>query len=167
MQWRPSARWLLNFSTFYGNEQPTDSAVRRRYFHDFYLTCAASARLSVLALFDIGTQQARRAGRGNDTWQTGTLGLRYRLSPRPGFPAWTTALRGEYYYVVRDVGPLGNAPDFFVRGGSLNFDYAPTRRVLVRLEGKVLNARNPLFATAERPTARTYGNLMGTVALSL
>ncbi|WP_354583694.1 porin [Hymenobacter sp. UYCo722] len=167
VQWRPSARWLLNSSTFYGNEQPTDSVRRRRYFHDFYLTYAANTRLSVLALFDIGTQQARRTAFGNDTWHTGALVLRYRLGARPGGP-FTAALRGEYYYakngvVVRDAGPLASAPDYFVRGGSLNFDYAPSRRLLVRLEGKVLNARNPLFTN----TARTYGNLTGTIALSL
>ncbi|OGX89268.1 hypothetical protein BEN47_07675 [Hymenobacter lapidarius] len=171
VQWRPSARWLLNSSTFYGNEQPTNSAARRRYFHDFYLTYAATSRLSVLALFDIGTQQARSAGQDHDSWHTGALVLRYRLGRQPGSP-FTAALRGEYYFakngvVVRDAGPPASEPDFFVRGGSLNLDYAPTRRVLVRLEGKVLNSRNSLYDAAEQPSARTYGNLTGTIALSL
>ncbi|OGX85101.1 porin [Hymenobacter glacialis] len=171
VQWRPSARWLLNSSTFYGNEQPTDSGKLRRYFHDFYLTYTATARLSVLALFDIGTQQARRAGQGHDSWHTGALILRYRLGRQPGSP-FTAALRGEYYFakngvVVRDAGPEAAEPDFFVRGGSLNFDYAPSRRVLVRLEGKVLNGRNSLYFPAKQSSARTYGNLTGTIALSL
>ncbi|MDJ0366492.1 porin [Hymenobacter sp. H14-R3] len=171
VQWRPSARWLFNSSTFLGNEQPTDSVRRQRFFHDFYLTYAASSRLSVLALFDVGTQQARRAARGADTWHTGALLVRYRFSPLPR-NRWTAALRAEYYYakngvVVRDAGPRASAPDYFVRGGSLNVDYAPARRLLVRLEGKVLNARNPLFDSPNQAPARTYGNLTGTVALSL
>jgi hypothetical protein len=42
IQWKPSAKLLINSSTFYGNEQPQDSLKRRRYFHDFYVTYAAT-----------------------------------------------------------------------------------------------------------------------------
>ncbi len=40
-------------------------------------------------------------------------------------------------------------------------------RVLMRLESKVLNGRNPLFAPAARPLAHTYASLTGIVARSL
>ena len=57
-------------------------------------------------------------------------------------------------------------PAFFVRGGSLNLDYAPSRHVLVRLEGKLLNSRNARFVSDRGPNATKYGNLTGTVAFS-
>lgn len=53
-----------------------------------------------------------------------------------------------------------------MRGGSLNFDYAPSRRVLVRLEGKYLNSRNARFPNDSGLPTTNYGNLTGTVAFS-
>jgi hypothetical protein len=166
VQWRPSAKWLLNSSTFYGNEQPQDSIRRLRYFHDLYVTYTPNARVSVLALFDIGWQERARPGQPDTPWHTAQLVLRYHLGPR-----WTTALRGEYYYaqygvVVRYLAPTPAQRDFFVRGASLNFDYAPSAHVLVRLEGKFLNSQNTRFPTTDATPARNYGNLTSTVALS-
>ena len=166
VQWRPSAKWLVNSSTFYGNEQPQDSARRRRYFHDLYATYSPNARWSVLALFDIGWQDRPRSGAPATPWHTAALIARRRLSAR-----WTLAARAEYYYarygvVVRFLTPTPAQRDFFVRGGSLNLDYAPSPHVLVRLEGKLLNSKNARFLSDGAPNATNYGNLTSTVALS-
>jgi len=166
VQWRPTSKLLFNYSTFFGNEQPQDSVRRQRYFHDFYVTYAATSRLSALLLFDIGKQQRRRSFADDDTWHTGAAIVRYQLAPQ-----WFAALRGEYYYarngvVVRELGPTPNDPDFFVRGGSLNVDYRPNKHASLRLEGKVLNARNAIFFKTNGQLVHTYGNLTSTVALS-
>ena len=165
LQWHINDRLLFNYSTFFGNEQPQDSVKRYRYFHDFYLTYAATSRLQTLFWFDVGTQQRRRTPK-DDTWHTAAVIVRYRLAPQ-----WFVAARGEYYYardgvVVRDISPTPNAPDFFTRGASLNFDYRPGPHLAVRLEGKFLNARNPIFADANGSAGRNYGNLTSTIALS-
>ena len=166
VQWRPSSKWLLNSSTFYGKEQPQDSAQRPRVFHDFYATYSPNARWSVLALFDIGWQQRRRPGAPATPWHTAALIARRRLDAH-----WLVAARAEYYYaqygvVVRFLNPTAAQRDFFVRGGSLNLDYAPNQHVLVRLEGKYLNSRNARFLSDSRPPASNYANLTGTVAFS-
>ncbi len=167
VQWRPSSKWLVNSSTFFGNEQPQDSARRYRYFHDLYAVYTPNARWSVLALFDLGYQQRGRPGTPATPWHTAQLVLRRHLSAR-----YTLALRGEYYYaqygvVVRFLDPTPAQRDFFVRGASLNLDYAPSRQVLVRLEGKFLNSQNARFPTdGGGSQARNYGNLTSTVALS-
>ena len=166
VQWRPSSKWLINSSTFYGNEQPQDSARQARFFHDLYATYSPNARWSVLALFDVGWQQRRRTGAPATPWHTAALIARRRLAPH-----WTVAARAEYYYakygvVVRFLNPTPAQRDFFVRGGSLNVDYAPSQRVLVRLEGKYLNSRNARFPNDSGPLATNYANLTGTVALS-
>ena len=170
IQWKPTAKLLINSSTFAGNEQPTDSVRRHRYFHDFYVSYAATDKLSLALVFDVGKQQAARpAGDGGnkyDTWHAGSAFLRYKLAEK-----WTTALRGEYFKAERGViinsfAPAVGSPNAFVRGGSLNFDYAPSGNVLVRLEGRVLNAKNNIFTEAGGRSRNTYGNLTTSVAIS-
>ncbi|GAA3959411.1 porin [Hymenobacter antarcticus] len=162
VQWKPAAKWVLNSSTFVGNEQPQDSARRRRYFHDFYASYAATSRLSLAVVFDIGQQQA--PGRAADTWHTGAAFVRYAFAER-----WTAAARAEYYsadhgVIIAALAPAAATPNVLVRGASLNLDYAPARQVLVRLEGRVLRAGQPLFADAAALPTRTYGN--GTASVS-
>lgn len=165
IQWKPTAKLLLNSSTFFGNEQPQDSARRYRYFHDFYLTYTATDRLTLALVFDIG-QQRRVPTSGTDTWHTGAAFLRYKLNEQ-----WAAAARAEYYYADRGViiaafAPAATDPNFLVRGASLNLDYAPTAHVLARIEGRVLNSPQSRFTDAATHPARTYGNLTTSVAFS-
>ena len=162
VQWKPSAKWLLNSSIFVGNEQPQDSVRRRRSFHDFYASYAATSRLSLAVVLDIGQQQA--PGRAADTWHAGSAFVRYAFAGR-----WTAAARAEYYSANHGViiiapAPAAAAPNVLVRGASLNLDYAPARQVLVRLEGRVLRAGQPLFADAAALPVRTYGNTTASVS---
>ena len=162
VQWKPSAKWLLNSSTFVGNEQPQDSARRRRYFHDFYASYAATSRLNLAVVFDIGQQQA--PGRPADTWHAGSAFVRYAFAKQ-----WTAAARAEYYsaehgVIITALAPAAANANVLVRGASLNLDYAPARQVLVRLEGRVLQAGQPLFADAASLPVRTYGNTTASVS---
>ncbi|UOQ98350.1 porin [Hymenobacter sp. 5317J-9] len=170
IQWKPSGKILVNSSTFYGQEQPQDSVRRRRYFHDFYVSYAATTRLSLALVFDVGKQQAARPAGDNgekyDTWHTGAVFVRYKLADK-----WTTALRGEYYNAERGViigsfAPAVGSPNAFIRGGSINLDYAPTGNVLVRVEGRVLNAKDNIFLEAGGRSRDTYGNVTSSVAIS-
>ncbi|SNC77573.1 Putative beta-barrel porin-2, OmpL-like. bbp2 [Hymenobacter gelipurpurascens] len=170
IQWKPTDKLLLNSSTFYGQEQPQDSTGRRRYFHDFYVSYAATDRLSLALVFDVGKQQAPRpansTGEKYDTWHAGSAFVRYQLADK-----WTTALRGEYYQAERGViinsyTPAVDAPNAIIRGGSLGLDYAPTDNVLVRLEGWVLNAGDKVFGEDGGAARSTYANLTSSVAIS-
>ncbi|GAB2943655.1 porin [Hymenobacter coalescens] len=165
LQWKPTAKLTLNSSTFYGNEQPRDSVRRRRYFHNLYASYAATERLSVAAVFDLGQQQGARRGRA-DTWHTGAAFVRYQFTPK-----WAAVARGEYYHagrgvVIRSPSPAPTDAAFRVRGASLNLDYAPSAHVLVRVEGRALRSPERPFRTdAGRPSA-SYANVTGSVALS-
>jgi hypothetical protein len=164
IQWKPTDKLLINSSTFYGNEQPTDSLVRRRYFHDFYLTYAATERLNLALVFDVGKQQS--AGRhGYDTWHAGSAFVKYKLADK-----FSTTLRGEYYYADRGVLISSSMPtrldaDFRTAGGSLNLDYLPTANVAFRVEGRYLRSKDALFLHDTGPS-RNYGNVTTSVALS-
>ncbi|MCC3160519.1 porin [Hymenobacter sp. 15J16-1T3B] len=166
LQWKPTAKLLINSSTFYGNEQPQDSARRRRYFHDFYFSYAATDKLSLAAVFDVGAQQRGAGRRGADTWHAGAALLRYQLTEH-----WAACARYEYYraqrgVVIRSFAPAPADADFNVGGASLNLDYAPAAHVLVRVEGRALRSRQQPFRTdAGAPTAR-YANVTSSVALS-
>lgn len=170
IQWKPTAKLLVNSSTFYGQEQPGDTIGRRRYFHDFYVSYAATDRFSMALVFDVGKQQAHRladvSGEKYDTWHTGAAFARYKLADK-----WTTALRGEYYKAERGViigsyAPAVGDPNAFIRGGSLGLDYAPSGNVLVRVEGRVLNAKDKVFVESNGNTRNTYSNLTSSIAIS-
>ena len=164
IQWKPTDKLLINSSTFVGNEQPRDSARRTRYFHDFYVTYAATDRFSLALVFDVGKQRA--AGSGTDTWHTSAAFARYKLSDQ-----WAATARAEYFYadhgvIIASMAPAATDPNFLVRGASLNLDYAPTAHVLARIEGRVLNSPDRQFSDAAQQPARTYGNLTTSVAFS-
>jgi hypothetical protein len=165
IQWKPTDKILLNSSTFYGNEQPQDSMVRRRYFHDFYITYAASQRLSLALVFDVGKQQSAQH-QGYDTWHAASAFVKCKLADK-----LSTTLRGEYYYaergvLIRSIMPRALDTDFRVAGGSLNLDYAPASNVVFRVEGRYLNGRRGVFARADNADNRSYGNVTTSLALS-
>ncbi|HEX8657804.1 MAG TPA: porin [Hymenobacter sp.] len=165
IQWKPSTKLLINSSTFFGDEQPTGSATRRRYFHNFYLTYAFTERLSTAAVFDVGKQETFEYGR-HDTWHTAAAFVRYRLAEK-----WYATGRAEYYYanhgvIINTISPSLYDADFKVGGGSLNLDYAPATNVLLRLEGRYLRGQAPVFSRPDNATANSYGNLTSSLAIS-
>ncbi|TGE29183.1 porin [Hymenobacter metallicola] len=166
LQWKPTDKLLLNSSTFFGNEQPQDSVRRRRYFHDFYLSYAPTTQLSLALVFDVGKQENEQGAGRADTWHTGAALVRYKLAEK-----WSATARAEYYRADRGViinssmPRMGDAA-FKVHGASLTLDYAPARNVLFRVEGRVLQAPNPIFPRPDGTPAPSYGNLTSSIALA-
>ncbi len=164
IQWKPTDKLLINSSTFYGNEQPQDSLKRRRYFHDFYLTYAATDRLNLAVVFDVGKQQSEGRS-GYDTWHTGSAFVKYKLAEK-----FSTTLRGEYYnadrgVIISSIMPSRTDMRFLAGGTSLNLDYLPTANVAFRVEGRYLRAQSPIFEH-DNGFSQNYGNLTTSVALS-
>ncbi|MBU6123050.1 porin [Hymenobacter siberiensis] len=165
LQWKPSDKVLINSSTFYGNEQPTGLGIRRRYFHDFYITYAATERVNLALVFDVGKQQSASQEK-YDTWHTASAFVKYKLAEK-----FSTTLRGEYYYaergvIINSISPTAFDADFRVVGGSLNLDYAPASNVLCRVEGRYLNGASGVFSRVDNPDNRSYGNVTTSIALS-
>lgn len=165
IQWKPSDKILINSSTFYGNEQPQDSLVRRRYFHDFYITYAASGRTSLVLVFDVGKQRGVGSEK-YDTWHTAAVFVKQKLADK-----LSATVRGEYYYaergvIIRSIMPRALDQDFRVAGGSLNLDYLPTNNVAFRVEGRYLNGMRGVFARSDNAANRSYGNVTTSIALS-
>lgn len=166
IQWKPTDKLLVNSSTFYGNEQPQDSARRRRYFHDFYVSYAVTNRLSLAGVFDVGKQEKAEPGGNDDTWHTSAVFVRYKLADK-----WSTTLRGEYYnadrgVIINSIAPRSADRALKVKAASLNFDYAPTANVLFRVEGRVFDAKDTIFLQDDNKTSDSYGNITSSIAIS-
>jgi hypothetical protein len=59
---------------------------------------------------------------------------------------WSIAGRVEYFYDRYGVLiPTGTPNNFQTVSGSLNVDYAPAANLLWRLEGRVFNAKDPIY----------------------
>jgi hypothetical protein len=165
LQWKPTPRLLVNSSTFFGNEQFGPQPRRRRYFHDLYATYAATDQLSLGLVFDLGLQQAARAGR-YDTWHGGVALLRYRLAEK-----WTAVGRAEYYYarhgvIVSAAAPRPADPDFNVKAASLGLDYAPRPNIVCRVEGRFFKSPYSFLTDRASLPSDNYGNLTSSIALS-
>ncbi|QJX47469.1 porin [Hymenobacter taeanensis] len=166
IQWKPTDKLLINSSTFYGNEQPQELVKRRRYFHDFYISYAATDRLSVAGVFDVGKQEKATRGSKADTWHTGAAFVRYKLAD-----TWTAAARAEYYYadhgvIINSISPSTTDANFNVKSASLNLDYLPTSNVAFRVEGRVFHSGQDFLTDRNGQPTNSYGNLTSSIALS-
>ncbi|TGE07857.1 porin [Hymenobacter fodinae] len=166
IQWKPTDKLLINSSTFYGNEQPQDLTKRRRYFHDFYVSYAATDRLSVAGVFDVGKQEKATRGSKADTWHTGAAFVRYKLADK-----WAAAARAEYYYadhgvIINSISPNITDANFNVKSASLNLDYLPTSNVAFRVEGRVFHSGQDFLTDRNGQPTNSYGNITSSIALS-
>lgn len=160
VQFRPSAKWLLNSSTFVGEgaNRPDSLGRRLRYFHDFYLTYSSATHWKIAAGFDAGWER-RPGGRGYDNWQGATLIVRRRLGAR------TAAVgRAEYFRDPAGVLAPTRAGGLRTLGYSAGLDYYPVPRVILRAEAKQFVDRAAVYEQNRRPR---HANGAATVLLGL
>ena len=140
IQFRPSAKWVLNSSTYVGEGRNEPDSVGRklRYFHDFYLTCDASANWKLAAAFDAGWEENGTGG--YHRWQGASLIVRRRTSAKTGVVA-----RAEYFHDPAGVVAPTRAGGLRATGYSLGVDYLPVPRVILRAEVKELVAQDDIF----------------------
>jgi hypothetical protein len=139
VQWTPNDRWLINSSTFIGNEKP-DSAKQLRLFHDLYITCALSKKWNAAVIFDIGGEREVQEDHFNTWYGTGLL-LQYKMREQ-----WAACFRAEYYADPHGVVvSLPGAAPFRVSGYSVNLDYQPSAHIVFRTEGRYLASAENIF----------------------
>ena len=153
VQFRPSPKVTLNWSTFIGSDRP-DSLRQGRFFNNFYAIINPSGKVGVILGFDIGSDRKpigsgdRRVGSGSYIWYSPVVIARMATSDKSYL-----AGRIEYYNDKNGVIIATNSPNGFQTWGySLNYDYAIlTNRsagpALFRIEGKVYNSKDAIFET--------------------
>jgi hypothetical protein len=140
IQFKPSDKVTLNYSTFLGTDKP-DSARLWRYFHNLYGVCQLNDKFGLTLGFDVGQEQKTKGSSDYNTWYTPVVILRYTPAGQ-----WTIAIRGEYYSDEHEVIITTGTPNGFKTSGfSANIDYLPVKNIALRLEGKMLKSKDDIF----------------------
>lgn len=159
IQYKPSDKILLNYSTFIGTDKP-DNARLSRLFHNLYGIFNITDKFGVTTGFDIGTEEKTTGSDDKNTWYSPVLILKYAISDK-----WAIAARGEYYSDENGVIISTGTPNGFKTTGlSVNIDYAPAKNVLVRLEARNLNSKDEIFV---KPSGATNNNTFITSSIAI
>lgn len=159
IQFKPSSKVLINYSTFIGTDKP-DSARLSRFFHNIYGIFNITDQLGIIAGFDIGTEEKTKGSNDKNTWYSPVLILRYAFNDK-----WAVAGRVEHYNDKNGVIiPTGSLNGFQTTGYSLNIDHSPFKNVLVRMEIRSLNSKDKVFA---KPSGATDNNTFFTSSIAV
>ena len=140
IQFKPSDKVSLNYSTFLGTDKP-DTARLWRYFHNLYGIFQLTDKFGLTLGFDIGQEQKTKGSNDKNTWYSPVVMLRYTPADH-----WAIALRGEYYSDEQGVIISTGTPNGFKTSGfSANVDYLPVKNIALRLEGRMLNSKDDIF----------------------
>jgi hypothetical protein len=147
VQFKPSDKILLNYSTFLGTDKP-DSVRLWRYFHNLYGIIQLSDKIEATLGFDIGQEQVTKGNSKMNTWYAPVVILRYMPVTH-----WAIAVRGEYYSDEHGVIiSTGTENGFKTSGFSANVDYLPVKNIALRLEGRLLNSKDDIFIKSKSST---------------
>ncbi|MDX2047797.1 MAG: porin, partial [Chitinophagaceae bacterium] len=140
IQFIPSDKILLNYSTFIGTDKP-DNARLMRIFHNLYGIFTINDKLGLTIGFDIGTEGKAPAGNETNIWYSPVGIVKYSISNK-----WAITARAEHYndkngVIISTATPNG----FQTTGYSLNIDHSPFKNFIVRLEARNLNSKDRIF----------------------
>jgi hypothetical protein len=139
IQFRPNSTTLLNWSTFYGNEQPDSMLSQHRFWNNFYIQTTLSNGIDAVIMADYGLQKSLEEK--TSTAYSIASQLRFTLSPK-----FRTAIRGEWYSDKSNIIPRPTAPQGFEAGTiSTTLDYLPSAQLIIRTELRYLHTPLPLF----------------------
>lgn len=140
LQYKPSGKLILNYSTFFGTDKP-DSARQFRHFHNLYGILQFTDKVGLILDLDIGQEQKAKGTNDYNTWYGAVAILRFTPNSN-----WVFALRGEYYNDEKGVIiSTGTANGFQTLGASLNLDRNIGNHFLWRTEIRTLNSKDKIF----------------------
>lgn len=157
--YQPTAAITLNYSNFYGNDKP-DSARRERFYNDFYAIIKLNKQAGLIAGIDYAAEQSARGSSIYNDVIAPVMILRYAFTD-----SFAIAGRAEYYQDANGIFISTKTPNGFkTTGYSLNADYIPYKNVLIRIEGKYYNSKDPVFTSGSNQVSE---NEVLTTSISL
>ena len=171
VQFKPSAKLTLNWSSFIGSDRP-DSLKQGRFFNNFYAIINPAGKFGVILGFDVGSDRKpigsgdQRVGNGSYVWYSPVVIARLATSEKSYL-----AGRIEYYddkngvIIATGIAPANRPNGFQTWGYSLNYDYAILPNALFRIEGKIYNSKDAIFDT-NSGLGRTNTALTTSLAIS-
>ncbi len=150
IQFKPSGKVLLNYSTFIGTDKP-DSARLSRFFHNVYGIFNITDKFGLTLGFDIGTEEKTPDSDDKNSWYSPVIILKYAFNDK-----WSVAGRLEHYNDKNGVIIATGSPNGFqTTGYSVNIDHSPAKNVWVRLEARNLSSKVDIFVKPSGITNNT------------
>jgi hypothetical protein len=135
-----SNRFKLNWSTFVGTDSP-DQYRTMRYFSNLYTKHQIAKKLELILNWDQGAQQKWKGSDEYSYWTGLASVFRYSFTDQ-----FKLGGRVEFYQDLDRMIMGGYAfQGFKTSGYSLNLDYSVAPGVQVRLEGRLMDFRNPIY----------------------
>ena len=160
LQFKPSEKVLLNYSTFIGTDKP-DSARLLRTYHNFYGIFSLGKKLGLTTCIDLGTEEKTSSGNGVNLWYSPVAIVKYTVDDK-----WAIAARIEYYDDRNGVIISTGTPNGFqTTGFSFNIDHSPAKNVWLRMEARTLNNKDKTFIKGNSMT-RSDTFITSSVAVS-
>lgn len=159
---KPSKRFLINWSTFATSEYP-DSSRRMRYFSNLYTDITPGDRFRLILGFDIGIEEpydnpVYPKSKLFSTWIAPVAIARFNFSKK-----WGMAIRAEYFKDKDGVIIYAPYPKGFnTLSSSINLDYSPIPQISCRVEGRVLVDESRVYSRGD-----TYTNTNFFVGVSI
>jgi Putative beta-barrel porin-2, OmpL-like. bbp2 len=161
LQFKPSDKVLLNYSTFIGTDKP-DSARLLRLFHNFYGIFSLNNKLDLIIGFDTGTEEKNPGGDSKNSWFALIGILKYSINNK-----WAVAGRIEHYNDKNGVIISTSTPNGFqTTGVSLNIDCVPVTNVVIRVEGRNFTSRDAIFNKGNSLT-KNNSSIVSSITISL
>jgi hypothetical protein len=140
LQYKPSDKVLLNYSTFIGTDKP-DSARLMRYFNNFYGIFTLSDLVGLTLGLDAGWEQADKGSSQMNNWFTPIIVAEFTTSAKTSL-----ALRAEYYQDANGVIIATGTPNGFKTWGfSANFDVNILPNAVWRIEARQFASKDEIF----------------------
>ena len=161
LTYKPSGNVTINWSTFVGNDKP-DTVAQSRIFNNLYAQMQIGERFGLTLGFDIGTEAAA-SGDSSSTWMSPVLIPRFKLGEKSYIAARVEMYQDENGVIIATGTPNG----FNTMGYSLNFDHWVAPNVLWRIEARMLQSEDEVFADADGKPTETNTFLTASIAISL
>lgn len=160
LTWKPVQGITLNYSNYLGTEG-VDSVRVKRLYHNIYGIFQISEKLGLIAGLDYGTQEQAKESDNNNEILSPVMIAQYKFSSKIAM-----AGRVEYYQDKNGMLIATQTPNGFkTTGYSLNLDYAPISNAVLRLEGKLYNSKDEIFAKGQK-MENTNGTITAGIAVS-
>jgi len=163
LEYKPNSQWLLNWNTYYGNENSGAAPnYSNRFFSDVYAVYQPGKRVTLAACVYGGIQQKMIPdGKTNSNWWQANISGKVRTAPNQ-----FAAARIEYFSDPQQVmiKTVTGAPEFQCASASLGYNVYITPQVMFRTEARYFQSPDNIFLKADGST--TNNNLMLTGGLT-
>jgi hypothetical protein len=155
LQYNPNSNVLINYSGFYGNNQP-DTSTNYRFYHNLYTIIEAGKKTKLILSVDYGIDKKNNSK--IFTWVVPTFILKRNFSEKN-----SVAIRMEYFDDPNNIIlKVPNATKADIFGSSINFDRKIFNNLLFRIEAKNYYSSEKIFTLNKLPD---YNNFSLTTSL--